>query len=255
VTCTATDNAGNNNSASVNYTVQAAGTVVGTCGGYEVRQVGSVYSAAGWNGAIKAGTSGNNTLNGTNGADLMIGLGGNDKLDGNDLLDGGTGDRNQLLGSDGNDVLLDGNDLLTIALRNGWRDVNGQPRFAGLAAGYSNDSVGLAILNPVRFFVDITGDERDNLPSPLEGNNDGLALAGVIDPASVIIKFERRVGAASAESAAPPSFEDFTVDPTTLTDESGPAFLTEPVGGEESVAEGEQEEGGSTLIFLPLINR
>ena len=49
-----------------------------------------------------------------------------------------------------------------IALRNGWREANGQARFTGLAAGYGNDVVGLAILNPVQFFVDISGDERDN---------------------------------------------------------------------------------------------
>ena len=184
------------------------------------------------------------------------------------MLNGGSGDYDQLLAGEGNDVLLDGdgvsnaaggagNDLLTLALRNGWRDANGQARFAGLAAGYGNDAVGLANLSPLRFFLDITGDERDNPPSPLEGPNDGLVLVGLRDPASLIIKFERRVGAASVseEGETPISYEGFLVDPTTLTDESGAEFLTEPVGGDEPVGEGEQTEEARTFLFLPLVNR
>jgi len=275
----AADNAGNSAATvSVSYSVESAGVLVGVCGGYEVRQIGSSYSAAGWSGAIKVGTNGNNTLIGTNGPDLMLGLGGNDLLRGNggddvlcggdgvdllqgmagndyldggagnDVLNGGSGDYDELVGGEGNDTLLDGdgvrnaaggagNDLFTIVLRNGWRDGNGQPRFSGLTAGYGNDTVGLAILNSVRFFVDITGDERDNPASPLEGNNDKLALVGVIDPASTLIKFEHQLVLSADADVQIPS------------EESGAEYLTEPVGDESS------EAGLANQLFLPLINR
>lgn len=278
-------------------TATSSGTLIGSCGIYMVYQVGSGYTAAGWSGTIKVGTSGNNTLNGTSGPDLMLGLGGNDRLDGkggddvlcggegvdlvqggasndyldggngNDVVNGGSGDYDTLLAGDGNDVLLDGdgvinsqggpgNDAFTIALRNGWRDQSGQPRFTGLTAGYGNDAVGLAVLNAVRFVLDISGDERDEPPSPLEGTNDALVLAALLDPASTIIKFERRVGAvgASAEEQLPTSFADFALDPTTLTDESGAEFLTEPVGGEEDDGENGTEELNN-WIFLPVVAR
>lgn len=223
------------------------------------------------------GKAGDDLLCGGDGVDLVTGAAGNDVLEGgagNDVLNGGTGDFDNLSAGDGNDVLLDGDgvinaqggpgtDTFTIALRNGWRNQSGQPRFNGLAAGYGNDAVGLAILNTVRFVVDITGDERDNPPSPQEGNNDALVLAGLLDPTSTIIKFERRVGAAraNAEGEEPVaseesiSFEGFAVDPTTLTDESGAEFLTEPVGGDEPIEEVEQTEETITNLFLPLINR
>jgi Ca2+-binding RTX toxin-like protein len=105
--------------------------------------VGNNYTAAGWTGTIKVGTSSNNALGGGNGADLMLGLGGNDKLDGkggddvlcggdgadlldggagndtldggagNDVLNGGTGDFDTMLGGEGNDVLLDGTGVIS----------------------------------------------------------------------------------------------------------------------------------------------
>jgi hypothetical protein len=83
-TCSgAADNAGNRGSASVTYTVEPAGVLIGVCGGYAVRQVaGGAYVAAGWSGRILVGTAGNNTLTGTSGPELILGLGGNDKLDG-----------------------------------------------------------------------------------------------------------------------------------------------------------------------------
>jgi Ca2+-binding RTX toxin-like protein len=279
-TCSgATDNAGNSAApVSVSYSVESAGVLVGVCGGYEVRQIGSSYSAAGWSGAIKVGTNGNNTLIGTNGPDLMLGLGGNDLLrgnggddvlcggdgvdllqgmagndhldggPGNDVLNGGSGDYDELLAGDGNDVLLDGtgirnaaggpgNDLFTLVLRNGWRNDAGQTHFSGLTAGYGNDVVGLALLNRVQFFVDISGDERDNPATPLEGTNDRLALAGVIDPASTIIKFEHQlVLSANADVQIP-------------SEESGAEYLTEPVGDES------EEVVLDNQLFLPLINR
>lgn len=279
-TCSgATDLAGNSAAAaSVNYSVQAAGVLVGSCGGYEVRQIGNSYTAPGWSGAIKVGTNSNNTLTGTNGPDLILGLGGNDLLrgnggddvicggdgvdllqglagndyldggPGNDVLNGGSGDYDELLAGEGNDTLLDGdgvrnatggpgNDLFTLALRNGWRDGAGQPHFTGLTAGYGNDTVGLAILNSARFFVDISGDERDTPASPQEGNNDKLALVGVIDPASTLVKFEHRlILSADAEVAIP-------------DEEAGAESLSEPVG-ETDETTGEL----NNRLFLPLIN-
>ncbi|MEZ4734452.1 MAG: hypothetical protein R3E79_45760 [Caldilineaceae bacterium] len=162
------------------------------------------------------------------------------------MLNGGSGDYDELLAGEGNDVLLDGdgvvdaqggpgNDLFTLALRNGWRDGNG-PRFSGLTAGYGNDVVGLAILNTTRFLVDITGDERDEPASPLEGTNDSLALAGVIDPASTLIKFEHQLVLSADAAVDIPS------------EEAGAEYLTEPVG-EEGVGELNNQ------LFLPLVNR
>jgi len=280
-TCSgATDNAGNGAApVSVNYTVQAAGVLVGVCGGYEVRQVGNSYTAAGWSGAIKVGTNGKNTLNGGSGPDLMLGLGGNDKLDGkggddvlcggdgvdlvhgmagndlldggngNDVLNGGSGDHDQLLGGEGNDTLLDGdgvinaqggggNDLFTLALRKGWRDTNGQTQFAGrLAAGYGNDTVVLVILDRNAFFVDVTGDERDDPASPLEGNKDRLGLLGNLNPTPVRLKFEQQlIISAEAEGI--------------VSEEAGAEYLTEPVGEESSA-----EPTLTNRIFLPLVNR
>ena len=62
-----------------------------------------------------------------------------------------------------------------------------------MTAGYGNDLVALAVRDSAQFYIDISGDERDNPASPFEGNNDGLGLAGVIDPASSILKFEKRL--------------------------------------------------------------
>lgn len=215
------------------------------------------------------GKGGDDLLCGGDGVDLLLGGDGNDLLDGganNDVLNGGGGDYDQLLGGDGNDTLLDGDgvnsaqggpgdDLFTLALRKGWLDQNGQPRFTGLTAGYGNDFVGLAILNRISFFLDLSGDERDEPPSPLEGANDRLALVALRDPASSIIKFEQQLRAASNETdpEAPLTFEEFPVDPTTLTEESGESFLTEAVGGDDVDAVGEQVEELSNKLFLPWV--
>lgn len=215
------------------------------------------------------GKGGDDLLCGGDGVDLLLGGDGNDLLDGgahNDVLNGGGGDYDQLLGGDGNDTLLDGDgvnvaqggpgdDLFTLALHKGWLDPNGQPRFTGLTAGYGNDFVGLAILNRVPFFLEISGDERDEPPSPLEGTNDRLALVALRDPASIIIKFEQQVRAANDETdpEAPITFEGFPVDPTTLTEESGESFLTEAVGGDDVDAVGDQGEELSNKLFLPWV--
>ena len=67
--------------------------------------------------AIKIGNGGNNTLNGTNGSDLLLGAGGNDTLNGgggidilsggggNDVLNGGSGS-DLVSGDAGNDILI-----------------------------------------------------------------------------------------------------------------------------------------------------
>lgn len=198
------------------------------------------------------GQVGDDLLCGGDGVDLLQGLAGDDYLDGgngNDVLNGGTGDYDVLVGADGNDALLDGdgvrsaqggagNDLFTLAVRNGWHDGNGQPILTGIAGGYGNDTVALAVLNETRFYVDISGDEYDNPPSPLEGNSDSLALAGVIEPTSPLIKFEHHlVLSADAEAQIP-------------GEEADAEYLTEPVG-EEILMPDEQV----SRIFLPLISR
>jgi len=197
------------------------------------------------------GNGGDDLICGGDGVDLLLGLGGNDWLDGgpgNDVLNGGNGDADQLIGGVGNDALLDGDgvltaqggagdDLFTIALHPGWRDSQGQARFAGLAAGYDNDVVGLLILDPTPFLVDITGDERDDPPSAQEGNNDKVSLVGVIDPASTVIKFEHQLIISADDAQAIPDAE------------AGAEYLTEPVGEEGT------EVGLMNQIFLPLVER
>lgn len=151
------------------------------------------------------GGPGDDRLLGGAGDDKLYGHEGNDLLDGgagNDQLDGDEGDLDQLLGGDGNDVLYDkdgvataqgsaGDDKITVTLRNGWRDAQGQPRFDGLiSGGYQNDSVTLRLRDQTFFVVNLTGDERDNPASPQEGNNDQLDLRGNVDPTSQNIKFE-----------------------------------------------------------------
>jgi len=212
------------------------------------------------------GQDGDDLLCSGEGSDLLRGGTGNDLLDagmGNDVLNGGTGDQDTLSGGAGNDILLDGdgvasaqggagNDVITIGLRNGWRNRQGQPIFNGLTAGYGNDKVGLAALGTTRFYFDISGDERDSLPNPLEGQKDGLVLAGVIDPTSIVIKFEQQI-IISAGIATSLVDQGFDLDPTTLTDESGSEFLSELAGGDEPVEE--EPAVAENLLFLPLVSR
>jgi hypothetical protein len=228
------------------------------------------------------GQGGDDLLCGGDGVDQLLGGAGNDYLDGgagNDVLNSGTGDHDRMIGGDGNDTLLDGdgvaearggagNDGFTIALRNGWTYPEGQTSFNSLTAGYGNDTVGLANLGTTAIKIDISGDERDTPPSPLEGTTDALTRAGSFTPDSTIIKFERQTATGSTSQGLLPAFEGFLVDPTTLTDESGDEFLEEPVGGEPGEVGGEQpgeEEPGeeqpgeeqpgenTTIFFLPLV--
>jgi Ca2+-binding RTX toxin-like protein len=195
------------------------------------------------------GKGGNDVVCGGEGNDFLLGKDGNDYLDGergNDVLNGGKGDYDQLLAGEGNDTLLDGdgvgraagaagNDNVMLALHLGWRSPDGQARFSGLTAGYGNDAVSLALVDPTPFVVDLSGDEYDNPPSPREGKNDLLALSGVAAPGSTIIKFERQVIAAAVADQVLPA------------DEDGAEFLAEPVG--EAAAGPEPLEH----LFLPLL--
>ncbi len=196
------------------------------------------------------GKGGDDVICGGDGVDLLLGGAGNDLLDGgkgNDVLNGGTGDHDQLIGGEGNDTLLDGNgvinaqggpgnDLFTLALRNGWRDTAGEAKFAGrLAAGYGNDTVVLVILDRSPFLIDVTGDERDNPASPLEGKNDGLGLMGNLSPAPIRLKFEKQL-VVSAEAEA------------MIHEDAGAEYLTEPVGDDTAPTQANQ-------LFLPIINR
>jgi hypothetical protein len=127
-------------------------------------------------------------LCGGDGVDQLLGAAGNDALEGgagNDVLNGGVGDFDTLSAGDGNDTLLDndgvlkamggaGADASTIALRDGWRDQQGQPRFSGLAVG-AGDAVELAIRGQTRLLVDIMSDAPAQASSP-------LVLAGLSSP-------------------------------------------------------------------------
>ncbi|MCB0125546.1 MAG: ExeM/NucH family extracellular endonuclease, partial [Caldilineaceae bacterium] len=81
---------------------------IGHCNGYTVYTSGTGYVAfPEWNGTIRVGNNRNNTIFGTDGPDLMLGLGRNDLLIGNggdDVICGGDG-VDLLLGLDGNDFL------------------------------------------------------------------------------------------------------------------------------------------------------
>lgn len=86
------------------------------------------------------------TLNGTNGRDLMFGQGGNDTLNGgagNDLLHGGDGN-DTLLGGEGNDQLYGGagNDVLVGGPGNDWLNGGvGSDRFVFDQAGFGQDRI------------------------------------------------------------------------------------------------------------------
>ena len=114
----------------------------------------------------------------------------------------------------------------------------------------------MAILGSPRLYLEISGDEPGNTPNPLDGTQDALVFAGRIESNSQIVKFERGIMlAAAVADAEPTSFDGFLVDPTTLTDESGAEFLSEPVGGDEPVEEDGPVDGVANQVFLPLVTR
>ena len=150
---------------------------------------------------------GNDHLFGEAGNDHLFGNAGDDRLDGgtgNDSLDGGAGDADVLSGGAGNDTLRDrdgvngasggaGNDTLDLTFRAGWRAPNGQLRVdETITGGYDDDTVTLTFEDKTAAFINVSGDERDVPPSPLEGRKDRLTLRGTpVRRDSVSIKFER----------------------------------------------------------------
>ena len=204
------------------------------------------------------GKGGDDVICGGDGNDLIEGATGNDNLEGangNDLLRGQSGDYDILLGGDGNDGLFDpdgvdgihggaGLDLLTFALRKGWRDRTGATRFnQKLSGGYQDDVVLFAILDPSTFFINITGDERDDPPAAAEGHNDSLALAAKLDPASVIIKFEHPLVKAADTDAV----DQVTAMEQQYANEYG--FIL----NESQEEDAEQDSTQDNHLFLPIV--
>jgi len=214
--------------------IEMVGTLVGTCGDYDVYNLNGEFVASNWMGKVFVGDDNANEINGTSGPDLVLGLAGNDRLFGgaghdvlcggddvdvvygevgndyldggpsNDIISGGNGDYDSLFGRDGNDTLLDsdgaevvdggaGNDYLSVSIRIGWSDREGQPSFRGLRAGYDNDRVILSSLSSSPFFIDISGDEYDDPASPLEGTDDTFRFSGKMQPDCQFLKFESTV--------------------------------------------------------------
>lgn len=150
---------------------------------------------------VIVGSERDDLIAGTDGDDVICGLSGDDLLKGGrgaDLIYGGQGDLDELDGGLGPDTLVDlngnagmrggpGDDVLTVTIPLGWN--GGAMTYSGLLAGYGDDTVtfdnGVAGL-----LVQMSGDELDSPPSPLEGAADVLVPSGMaIDPASMIIKF------------------------------------------------------------------
>ncbi|MBD2341047.1 tandem-95 repeat protein [Calothrix sp. FACHB-156] len=106
---TFTPTAGFSGTASFNYTLTDAGSLVSNTATVTV-EVGSVISTGNRNQDIE-GNNGDDIISAGNGSDRLKGLGGNDQLsgnNGNDTLDGGDG-KDTLLGGNGSDVLVGGN--------------------------------------------------------------------------------------------------------------------------------------------------
>lgn len=213
------------------------------------------------------GRGGNDTISGRGGADVICGGAGNDKitsagandqLDGgadNDRLNSGTGFHDVVIGGPGDDKLSDpdgalimqggpGADKLSVIVNKQWLNPATAHSFDGLSAGYDNDRVNLFISGRTPLVVDITGDERDEPPSPLEGTDDLLKLKGPVDPASTVIKFEdQQISGASAGES----------------DEAAEAaaMIALWLANDEwvSAEPEESEEGAQQFIFLPLVYR
>ncbi|MDQ4038399.1 MAG: Ig-like domain-containing protein, partial [Actinomycetota bacterium] len=94
-------------------------------------------------GCTVLGTPGNDTLKGTQGADVICGLGGNDVLTGNngaDILYGGSGD-DRLEGGNGNDILQGAAGTDTLLGGNDNDALSGGSGNDRLEGGYGNDSI------------------------------------------------------------------------------------------------------------------
>ena len=213
------------------------------------------------------GLGGNDTISGRGDADVICGgagadkitsAGANDQLDGgteNDRLNSGSGFHDVVIGGPGDDKLSDpdgvlimqggpGADKLSVIVNKQWRNPANQRHFDGLAAGYDNDRVNLFISGRTPLIVDITGDERDGQPSPLEGINDLLKLKGPVDPASTVIKFEEQQLSGASAGEHDEAAEDAAMIALWLAND-------EWVSAEPE----ESEEGAQQVIFLPLVYR
>ncbi|BAZ37481.1 putative outer membrane adhesin [Calothrix sp. NIES-4101] len=114
-----TPTAGFSGTASFNYTLTDAGSLVSNTATVTV-EVGSVISTGNRNQDIE-GNNGDDIISAGNGSDRIQGLGGNDWLsgnNGNDTLDGGDGN-DSLFGGNGNDSLFGGNGTDTLLGGNG----------------------------------------------------------------------------------------------------------------------------------------
>ena len=213
------------------------------------------------------GLQGNDTISGRGGADVICGgagadkitsAGANDQLDGgteNDRLNSGSGFHDVVIGGPGDDKLSDpdgvlimqggpGADKLSVIVNKQWRNPANQRHFDGLAAGYDNDRVNLFISGRTPLIVDITGDERDEPPSALEGINDLLKRKGPVDPASTVIKFEEQQLSGASAGEHDEAAEDAAMIALWLAND-------EWVSAEPE----ESEEGAQQVIFLPLVYR
>jgi hypothetical protein len=179
--------------------------IVGTAKRDTIRGTGQSELILGLGGNDRIeGRGGQDVICGGEGDDWLIGGNGNEYLDGgpgNDKLNGSTGFHDVLIGGEGNDTISDpdgalivsggpGNDTLNIIYKNGWTNPAGTRTIDGVTGGYGNDTVNIGLGGRQPYLLDISGDERDNPPSPLEGLGDRLILVGPLDPASSLIKFE-----------------------------------------------------------------
>lgn len=202
------------------------------------------------------GRGGDDVLCGGPGNDRIIGANANDQIDGGadqDRINSGTGFYDIVVGGPGDDVLSDpdgvlrmeggpGADKLSLVIHPKWLDQTDQRFFTGLAAGYDNDRVNLLISGRTPLTLEITGDERDEPASPLEGSVDRLKAKGPIDPRSTIIKFEMQPGITSAATA-----DDAA---------EAQAFIQTWLAAGEWVSEEEEHIAEDTVrTFLPLVTR
>ncbi len=233
--------------------------IVGTMGNDQLRGTKNADLILGLAGKdVISGLDGDDVICGGAGNDRITGGVGNDQLDGgaeNDQINSGTGYHDIVLGGPGNDTLSDpdgllivqggaGIDKLSTIFHKNWLNPTAERRFDGLAAGYDNDRVNLVISGRVALLLDLTGDERDEPASPLEGNDDRLTIKGPVAPGSTVVKFEKQPRVAAAAE-----WSDEEVDSLAII--QGWLAADEWVSEEQVDA----EVGAQQFIFLPLITR
>jgi len=205
---------------------------------------------------VIAGRGGDDVICGGPGNDRIIGAAANDQIDGGpdqDRINSGAGFYDIVLGGPGDDILSDpdgvlrmeggpGTDKLSLVIDKNWLDQANQRFFNGLAAGYDNDRVNLLISGRTPLTLDITGDERDEPASPLEGTADRLKSKGPLGPTSTIIKFEVQQGVT------------LPATPDEVSEQQ--AFIQAWLADGEWVSEGEESLAEDIQrVFLPVITR